>query len=175
MGPAELARLMRGNGWVHAEGSRRPARSQRSRKSLTLVDMFHPECGRRPCYSTHDYVDIVSRNSFMSRRSMRSTPVALVAEAGRMMRSLLNDLLDMSQIESGHIEAGRMDIERIEFSTSAPPSSRRCGLRAQSRAAGPFDISLLSTSSRSRRRRRRRRYPGQDGAGPVSRLRCSGT
>jgi signal transduction histidine kinase len=47
--------------------------------------------------STNYYVYIVLRNSIVS---IRSTPVSLLTEAGRMMRSLLNYLLDMSRIEA---------------------------------------------------------------------------
>jgi signal transduction histidine kinase len=93
MSPAELARALRRN-----DGCMRRARAAGPFEAVAEVVDFGRHVPSHDRYnSTNYYVYIVLRNSIVS---IRSTPVSLLTEAGRMMRSLLNYLLDMSRIEA---------------------------------------------------------------------------
>jgi len=81
MSPAELARALRGIGRVHKAISRRPGPFEAVAEVLDFGRHVPPQSTAGDRFnSTNSYVYIIDRNSIVS---IRSTPVSLLAEAGR--------------------------------------------------------------------------------------------
>lgn len=117
--------------WSHRtfqgeRAARRAAEAQTAAKSAFVAMVSHEL--RTPLSAILTGAADLSRDA---RNARSRDNAALIADAGAMMRALLNDLLDFSKIE-----AGRMSVERLDFDLGALLDDTARFWRAEAEAKG---------------------------------------
>jgi PAS domain S-box-containing protein len=88
-------------------GAKRAAEAASVAKSVFLANMSHEL--RTPLNAIMGLTDLLRRNPDLPRRERRH--LEIIGESGEHLLALINDVLEISRIEAGHIEVQQQDLD----------------------------------------------------------------